>query len=162
METLGQRIADYRKGLGETQEQLAEAMEVSAQAVSKWENDISCPDIALLPQLADHLHISIDVLLRGEEQMAKVRYLPEEGEKKQKILRIRVEEKDGARVNVNLPVELLKEAIRIGLQLPQVTKNEVLKDIDYQSILRMIDMGLEGELVQVEDNNGTNIHIHVE
>ena len=44
METLGQRIADYRKRLGETQEQLAEAMEVSAQAVSKWENDISCPD----------------------------------------------------------------------------------------------------------------------
>ena len=44
METLGKRISDYRKQKNMTQEQLAEAMEISPQAVSKWENDISCPE----------------------------------------------------------------------------------------------------------------------
>ena len=50
-ETIGNRIAKYRKEKGFTQESLAEQLGVSAQAVSKWENDASCPDINLLPQL---------------------------------------------------------------------------------------------------------------
>ena len=57
-ETLGKRIAMLRKEKGLTQEQLAEKVGVSAQAVSKWENDVSCPDITLLPLLADILGVS--------------------------------------------------------------------------------------------------------
>ena len=53
--TLGKRIMQHRKRLGMTQEQLADRVGVSAQAVSKWENDLSCPDISLLPQLAEIL-----------------------------------------------------------------------------------------------------------
>ena len=62
-ETLGKRIAALRKQKGLTQEQLAEKVGVSAQAVSKWENDISCPDITLLPLLADLFDVSVDELL---------------------------------------------------------------------------------------------------
>ena len=62
-ETLGKRIATLRKERGLTQEQLAEKVGVSAQAVSKWENDISCPDITLLPLLADLFGVSVDELL---------------------------------------------------------------------------------------------------
>ena len=62
-ETLGKRIAMLRKEKGLTQEQLAEKVGVSAQAVSKWENDVSCPDITLLPLLADILGVSVDELL---------------------------------------------------------------------------------------------------
>ena len=62
-ETLGKRIAMLRKEKGLTQEQLAEKVGVSAQAVSKWENDISCPDITLLPLLADILGVTVDELL---------------------------------------------------------------------------------------------------
>lgn len=62
-ETLGKRIASLRKEKGLTQEQLAEKVGVSAQAVSKWENDISCPDITLLPLLADLFGVSVDELL---------------------------------------------------------------------------------------------------
>ncbi len=62
-ETLGKRIAQLRKEKGLTQEQLAEKVGVSAQAVSKWENDISCPDITLLPLLADILGVTVDELL---------------------------------------------------------------------------------------------------
>ena len=62
-ETLGKRIAMLRKEKGLTQEQLAEKVGVSAQAVSKWENDVSCPDITLLPLLADLLGVTVDELL---------------------------------------------------------------------------------------------------
>lgn len=56
METsLGKHVAALRREKGWTQEQLAERMEVSPQAVSKWENDQSCPDTALLPKLAETL-----------------------------------------------------------------------------------------------------------
>ena len=62
-QTLGKRIAENRKKLKLTQEQLAEKLGVTAQAVSKWENDISCPDISILPQLAQIFEISTDELL---------------------------------------------------------------------------------------------------
>ena len=51
MITIGQNISINRKEKGMTQEQLAEICNVSPQAVSKWENDISYPDITLLKQL---------------------------------------------------------------------------------------------------------------
>ena len=62
-QTMGKRIVQLRKEKGFTQEQLAELCGVSAQAVSKWENDVSCPDISILPQLADVLGVSTDELL---------------------------------------------------------------------------------------------------
>lgn len=61
--TIGDRIKFHRKRLGMTQEQLAERMGVSAQAVSKWENNLSCPDISVLPELAAIFGISVDELL---------------------------------------------------------------------------------------------------
>lgn len=61
--TLGKRIAEHRKRLGLTQDQLAEQLGVTAQAVSKWENDQSCPDITTLPRLADIFGTSVDALL---------------------------------------------------------------------------------------------------
>ncbi len=65
-QTLGNRIAENRKRLGLTQDALAEKLGVTAQAVSKWENDQSCPDITTLPKLADIFGISTDALLGHE------------------------------------------------------------------------------------------------
>lgn len=62
-ETLGRRIMTNRKRLGLTQDRLAELLGVTAQAVSKWENDQSCPDITILPRLAEIFGISTDELL---------------------------------------------------------------------------------------------------
>lgn len=62
-ETLGKRIVSNRRRLGITQDRLAEQLGVTAQAVSKWENDQSCPDIAMLPKLAEIFGISVDCLL---------------------------------------------------------------------------------------------------
>ena len=61
--TMGKRIAQLRKNKSFTQEQLAEKVGVSAQAVSKWENDISSPDISVIPLLAATLGVSTDELL---------------------------------------------------------------------------------------------------
>lgn len=82
--TLGDRIKFHRKQLGLTQEQLAEQLGVSPQAVSKWENNLSCPDISILPELAAIFGISVDALLgkRGAEEetihTAEVVEAPEE------------------------------------------------------------------------------------
>ncbi len=62
-ETMGKRISDLRKSKCMTQEQLAQQVGVKAQAVSKWENDLSCPDISILPQLAEALGVTTDELL---------------------------------------------------------------------------------------------------
>lgn len=62
-ETLGKRIVANRKKLGLTQDALAEKLGVTAQAVSKWENDQSCPDITMLPRLAQVFGTSTDALL---------------------------------------------------------------------------------------------------
>ena len=62
-ETLGKRIVACRKKLGITQDRLAEQLGVTAQAVSKWENDQSCPDITMLPKLAEIFGTSVDALL---------------------------------------------------------------------------------------------------
>ncbi len=58
----GERIAAYRKEQGLTQEGLAQLLGVTNQAVSKWESDQCCPDIMLLPALADVFHITMDEL----------------------------------------------------------------------------------------------------
>lgn len=65
--TLGKRIMTHRKKLGLTQDKLAELLGVTAQAVSKWENDQSCPDITMLPRLAELFHTTTDDLLGMEK-----------------------------------------------------------------------------------------------
>ena len=52
-ETLGQRIARLRKEKKLTQEDLAKKFNVTTQAISKWENDLSAPDISILKELAN-------------------------------------------------------------------------------------------------------------
>ncbi|MBQ6844401.1 MAG: helix-turn-helix transcriptional regulator [Agathobacter sp.] len=66
--TLGNKISELRKAKGMTQEALANQLGVSNQAVSKWEANQSCPDIQLLPTIADLFEISLDALFGREEK----------------------------------------------------------------------------------------------
>lgn len=70
--TIGSKIAFYRKRLGITQDALAQKMEVSNQAVSKWESDQCCPDISLLPLLADIFGTTIDELFDHKVSLGEV------------------------------------------------------------------------------------------
>lgn len=67
LEKIGKRIASLRKERGYTGEQLAELLQVSPQAVSKWENAKCLPETAILPSLAQVLDCSIDSLLYPRE-----------------------------------------------------------------------------------------------
>jgi len=161
--TLGSRIAEYRKAKGITQDQLAEYMGVSSQAVSKWENDLSCPDIALLPRLADYFGITVDKLLRGENSDA-VRVVPEEERKdlNKMLLRISVNSSSGDIAKINLPLSLVKAALEIGIQMPQISGREALKDIDFGAILLAAESGVIGKLVEVRSADGDVVEIVIE
>ena len=63
---LGERIRLFRIRQNMTQRQLAEALGVSAQAVSKWETGVACPDVTLLYDLSRLLSVTTDALLRPE------------------------------------------------------------------------------------------------
>jgi transcriptional regulator with XRE-family HTH domain len=67
---IGKRIGIHRKLKGLTQEELAAKLNITAQAVSKWENELSFPEITILPFLAKELNTSIEKLF-GNEEVAK-------------------------------------------------------------------------------------------
>ncbi|MBR3430323.1 MAG: response regulator [Clostridia bacterium] len=62
--TLGEYIRSLRTQNHLTQASLAEMLHITDKAVSKWERDISCPDISLFPRLADILGVTVSDLLR--------------------------------------------------------------------------------------------------
>ena len=68
MKSIGETIANLRKQKGMTQSELAEKMNVTDKAVSKWERDLSCPDINTISKLADILDVSVDELLKAKKQ----------------------------------------------------------------------------------------------
>ena len=69
--TIGKNIADLRKNSGMTQEQLAEILCVSSQTISKWENEVTMPDIMLLPVIAGCFDITVDELYGGIKTTGK-------------------------------------------------------------------------------------------
>ena len=162
--TIGKRIAALRKEKGLTQEELAQHMGVSGQAVSKWENDQTCPDISALPKLARLLGVTVDELLEGKEETPAVRVLPpaERKDLKDMMLRVTVDSADGDRVRVNLPMALVEVAMEIGMEMPQINGNEALKGVDLKKVLEMVRLGCVGNLVEVDSADGDKVRIFVE
>lgn len=74
-QTLGMMISSLRKEKGMTQLELAKIMGVTDKAVSKWERDLSFPDINSIPKLAETFEVSIDDLMQvkaeSKENMSK-------------------------------------------------------------------------------------------
>ena len=164
-QTLGKRISSHRKKLGMTQDQLAEKLGVTAQAVSKWENDQSCPDIMLLPQIAELYGTTTDILLRGDPDVPETRLAPPEERKSfnQMMLRIRVNSSDGDIVRVNLPLALIKICLESGLAIPQLQMhNEIIGNIDWKQIMLLVEQGVIGKLVEVQSADGDTVEITVE
>ena len=113
--TIGQNIAYYRKQAGYTQEELAEKMNVTAQAVSKWENDLSYPDLECVGRLAQVLDTTVESIVTGEAAEARVR-LSNEQKTQGKILKITVHNRaeGGFSVTVRFPLELVLRAAEDG------------------------------------------------
>lgn len=66
--TTGELISSLRHKKGFTQKELAEKLNVTDKAVSKWERDVSLPDINTIPKLAEILNISIEELIKSNPQ----------------------------------------------------------------------------------------------
>lgn len=69
--SVGKNIALYRKQCGFTQEQLSEKIGVTAQAISKWENETSNPDVMILPTIAKVLGIDNEYPFRKKRKARK-------------------------------------------------------------------------------------------
>lgn len=162
--TLGKKIAELRRREELTQEQLAEQMNVSAQAVSKWENDIAYPDIMSLSKLAKILHTSVDDLLSKEDKPLETKVIPVEQRKNlnEMLLHIHILSKEGDKVQVNIPVSIIKIALKTGMQLPQISGNDILKSVDFEQILTMLDNGVIGKLIDIQSKDGDIVEITVE
>lgn len=162
-ETFGQRFSRLRKNKGLTQEDVATRINITAQAVSKWENDISSPDISILPELADMLCVSLDELL-GKDVIKPMEILPD-GQRKdinKLILRIIVDSEDGDKVRVNLPLAIVKLCIETGMSLPEVNGSKALQNVDLTQVLALAEKGVIGELVRIDSADGDHVVIVVE
>lgn len=118
-QTLGMMIVRLRKEHNMTQEQLAAKMNVTDKAVSKWERDISCPDIASLPRLAEIFGVSVDELMQVKER-------GEAAQGKGQVARI---------------IELAFKALTLAMGVA-VTVLAILQQLDMQTACIMLGIGL--------------------
>jgi len=155
---IGDKIALLRKQNNMTQEELANKLSVTPQAVSKWENGITSPDISLLGSIAQLFHITTDELLGIEPPKAYAALTDEDVSKL--MLKVRVFSNDGDRVNVNLPLSIATMMIDSGAMIN--IKNDSLKDFNWQSVSEAIKHGLRGKIVDVVSADGDIVEVVVE
>lgn len=167
--TLGRRIQALRKEQALTQDALAEQMNVTPQAVSKWENDLSCPDIMSLPQLAKVLHVTVDALLTGESAASDAPAAPAK-KPEELIVRLAFHAEDGTRICLNLPFTVFRLGVLYDMITFTVQTNEgeqdaehitrTLAGVDFKHIVRLIESGVTGTLVDI--NLGDRLTIWTE
>ena len=161
--TIGKKLYELRKQSGFTQDYVAEKLGVSAQAVSKWENDIACPDIMTLPNIAELYEITIDELFKNEDIQSNVKYeKTEKVNENELVLRVYVDTAQGDDIKVNLPYLLVKELINVGKDISSVFTGIDLTAVNFESIFKMVELGVLGEIVTVETQNGDDIRVVVE
>lgn len=116
--TLGMMISSLRKEKGMTQLELAEKMGVTDKAVSKWERDLSYPDLNSIPKLAEIFGVSVDALMQN-----------------------RLESQDGQRAGVTPLVHMILKAIALAMGVGVVVLS-ILTELDVNSGMRMLGIGL--------------------
>lgn len=163
MSSVGSKIAFYRKATSMTQEELAVQLGVSAQAVSKWENDIACPDIQLLVPLSKIFGTTTDELL-SNDAISSVKLLRENEKRdiKELTFKVIVDSKEGDKIRINLPMELVKVALEIGMKIPQISNMNQLSNLDFNQIISLVERGVIGKLVEIESQEGDIVNIVVE
>ena len=127
MKSIGETIASLRKQKGMTQNELAEKMNVTDKAVSKWERDLSCPDINTISKLADILDVSVEELLKAKKKensnTAKMKDL----------------------------INLILKAVALAMGIAVVVLN-ILNQIDIKSSIIMLGIGIVCMAIYLLDN----------
>ena len=161
-DTFGKRFQELRKKHQYTQEDIANKLNITPQAVSKWENDISAPDITLLKEISDIFNITIDDLLGNTTN--SVKYVEENQRKdiNKMLLKINIVSSDGDKVNVNLPLSIIKLCLDSGIKLSDMKMNKALDSVDLEQILLLVEKGVCGKIVEIESADGDLVSIYVE
>ncbi len=161
---LGNNISTRRKAKGMTQEELAENLGVSPQAVSKWENNLSCPDISLLPAIAKIFGMSVDELLGAAPATEIVSEEKTNSEsdttyaepvftgKKATTLLITTE-RNGKVSNVRFPLTIMRFGLNLGSAFGGITGAQA------STIENAVKTGLSGEILSVDGENGEKVTI---
>ena len=158
-ETFGLRLQNLRKMHNFTQEDIANKVNVTPQAVSKWENDLAEPDLQTLPLLANILNVSVDELLGITQTVTQL--VEPVTNFKNYVLKITVDSADGDKVRVNLPLAFISACLdedkKIPLNLGVDTTN-----IDFKEIIALVKQGVIGEIISVDSADGDKVNICVE
>lgn len=90
--------------------------------------------------------------------------MPEEERKNidDMIFRIYVNTSEGDKIKINLPLALIKLGLEMGMNLPQVSGNAALQNVDFEQLIRLVESGVIGKLVEVESAEGDIVEIVVE
>ena len=118
-ESFGNMVAALRKEKGMTQLELAEKMGVTDKAVSKWERDLSFPDVSSIPKLAEILGVSVDELMQVK------------AEAKEEPLKKKIDE--------IIDVAFKGVALAMGIAVVVLS---VMKQIEMESAMTMLGIGL--------------------
>lgn len=123
---MGQIIATLRKEKNMTQVQLADHMNVTDKAVSKWERDLSYPDINAVPKLAEVLGVPVEELIQvgGEEPMENIR-----------------EEKTGVKNDFQKAISIILKAIPLAMGIAVVVLT-ILNELETSAGLTMLGIGM--------------------
>ena len=127
MKSIGETIANLRKQKGMTQSELAEKMNVTDKAVSKWERDLSCPDINTISKLADVLDVSVEELLKTKKQ-------------------------DYSNNKIKDLINLILKAVAIAMGIGVVVLN-ILEKIETKSSIIMLGIGVFCIVLYLLDSN---------
>lgn len=125
--TLGMMIAELRKEQGMTQLELAEKMGVTDKAVSKWERDLSCPDINSLPNLAAVLNVSVDELMQKKREAS------------------------APQKNLRYMADIVCKAVALAMGIAVITLS-VLNELTVEDGMVMLGIGLVGISVSALNN----------
>ena len=86
---------------------------------------------------------------------------PQRKELKNMLLKIIVDSKDGGKVNIKLPMLIIKTFLDSGMPI-SINGNKSLENIDFKQIFNLVEQGVVGELVSIESNDGDIVRIVVE
>ncbi len=118
-QTFGSTIAALRKEKGMTQLELAQSMGVTDKAVSKWERNLSFPDVTSLPRLAEQLGVSVDELLEAKTSA----------------------QEEPARNKVRPLIELVLKAVALAMGVG-VTALSIMDEVEPRNALCLLGIGL--------------------
>lgn len=150
---LGKNISELRKKNNLTQEELANMLGVSPQAVSKWENDAACPDIALLPKIAEIFGVTIDELMNEQGSIHSQKAVNSKMQTK-RIIQIHVLSADGKSSKINIPFKLVSAGMKIGAMFG-------LDDNICGAINTAVESEAIDDLITVDGDHGEKITIKI-